>query len=143
MIIETTLNIQAMILTKINQAAQLSGTTRTFVIVTLMKKVMNETQNQVLCGARVRYQDRRKPDDWHTFHVQLKPDEYEYILDLRKLMKMSVSYILAYAVEKFIDELILKKDTDNYLYTNYVIVKDIIDDIICWKLIWGYPKNIR
>ena len=70
-------------------------------------------------------------------------EECEYFLDLRKLLKLSVSLILVYAVEKFLDKLLKKNSTDNNRFRNYVFIKDVIDDIICWKFIWVimYPAH--
>jgi hypothetical protein len=142
MFIETTLNIRNTSLEKIHRAAQLSGKTQTEVIVILIKQMMNDSRNQVRCGKRVQYQDRNENDVWHIFHLQLRPDDYEYFLDLRKLLKMSVSLILTRAVEKYIKKLMATKFTDNYQYKNYIIAREVIDNVICWKLIWGYPYNI-
>ena len=94
-------------------------------------------------GKMVQYQKRRNQDEWYTFHLQVREDDYEYFLDLRKLLKMSVSLILAYAVEKYLDKLTKKNSTDNNRYRNYVVIKDVVDNIICWKFIWGFPPNIE
>jgi hypothetical protein len=32
-------------------------------------------------------------------------------------------------------------NTDNYLYRNYILIKKIIDGVICWQTYWGYPKK--
>ena len=73
----------------------------------------------------------------------MRADEYEYFLDLRKILKMSVSLIVAYAVEKFLDMLMKENNTDNNRYRNYIIAREVIDNIICWKLIWGFPRNLK
>ena len=56
---------------------------------------------------------------------------------------MSVSLILAYAVEKFLDKIMKRNGTDNNRYRNYIIIKDVIDDIICWKFILGLSTQHR
>jgi len=33
--------------------------------------------------------------------------------------------------------------TDNYLCKNYIIMQEVIDSIIVWKFIWGYPPNLE
>ena len=75
------------------------------------------------------------------FHLVVREDDYEYLLDLRKFLKMSVSLIIAYAVKKFLGK---NKNniTDNNRYKNYVLVKEMVDNIICWRLFWGYPPSI-
>ena len=140
---ETTLNLRTDILKKIALAAQMKCISRSDMIVILIKQVMNDMSNPGRIGKMVQYQQRIRPDEWHTFHLQLREDDYEYFLDLRKLLKMSVSLILAYAVEKFLDKLLKSNDTDNNRYRNYIVAMEIIDNIICWKLIWGFPPSIE
>ena len=140
---ETTLNIRTDISEKIALAARLKGISRSEMIAILIKKVMDDISDPGRMGKMVQYQNRRNPDEWHTFHLQVREDDYEYFLDLRKLVKMSVSLILAYAVEKFLDKLLKNNNTDNNRYRNYIIIKDVIDNIICWKFIWGFPPNIE
>ncbi|OHD64061.1 MAG: hypothetical protein A2176_08595 [Spirochaetes bacterium RBG_13_51_14] len=143
MFIETTFNIHTVYLRKINNAARTFRMSRTEIIIILLKKMMHDAQNPQVFGKRVRYQNRIASENWHTFHARLRPDDYEYFLDLRKFLKMSVSCILANAVEKHLSKLKRINNTDNYLYRNYVLVKEMIDNIVCWKLLWGYPTNIR
>jgi hypothetical protein len=140
---ETTLNIHTDISKKITRAAQTRGISRSEMIAILIKKVMDDVSNPGRMGKMIQYQKRSRPDEWQTFHLYVREDDYEYFLDLRKLLKMSVSLILAYAVEKYLFKLLKKDSTDNNRYRNYVIIKDVIDDIICWKFIWGFPPNIE
>lgn len=139
---ETTINIHSDVLEKITLAAKLQKTSRFKLIITLIKETMNDISDPGQFGTLVTYQKRSNPGDWHIFHIQLRMDDYEYLLDLRKLLKMSVSLILSYAVKKYLKKIFSCNRTDNYRYRNYVIIKDIIDNIICWKFIWGYPPNI-
>lgn len=139
---ETTLNIHDDILNRIAVAARSKGISRSELIIMLIKKVMDDIPDPGQFGTLVRYQKREKPDKWRTFHLQVRMDDYEYMLDLRKLLKMSVSLILAYAVKKYLINIINNKNTDNYHYCNYLIIKDRIDNITYWKLVWGYPHNI-
>jgi hypothetical protein len=140
---ETTLNIRTDITEKINIAARSRAISRSEMIVILIKKVMIDISDPGRMGRLVRYQERCRPEEWHTFHLQVREDDYEYFLDLRKLLKMSVSLILAYAVEKFLSRLLKTNSTDNNRFRNYIIIREIVDDIICWKFIWGFPPNIE
>ena len=140
---ETTLNIHADILKQIARAAQANGISLSEMIVLLIQKATADIANPGRVGRMVQYQGKRSPREWHVFHVQVREDMYEYWLDLRKLLKMSVSLILAYAVKKFLCKLMKINCTDNYLYKNYIIVKEVIDSVIVWKFIWGYPPNLE
>jgi hypothetical protein len=93
-------------------------------------------------GRRVKYQERQRPEEWLTFHLQVREDEYEYLLDLRKLCKMSVSLLLAYAVRKYLGRVLETIGTDNYQFKNYLIIRDIFNGVICWRLFWGFPPHL-
>jgi hypothetical protein len=143
MFIETTINISHDCLNKISDAARLSGKSRTEIIIHLMKNVMDVREPQVRCGRSVQYQGKAAWDNWRTVHVRFRPDDYEYFLDLRKLLKMSVSLILSIAVNKYLKRLMHENKADNYQVTNYVVLKKIINGITHWILIWGFPPNIE
>ncbi len=140
---ETTLNMHIDVLEKITRAAQKRGISRSKLIVQLIKNVMHDIPDPGRMGRLVKYQERSRPENWHTFHIHLRIDDYEYLLDLRKLLKMSVSSILVYAVETYLGKLMNTKGTDNNRYKNYIIMRELIDDIICWKFIWGFPPNLE
>ncbi len=140
---ETTLNLHNSILEKLARAASIKRISRSEMIILLLKNAMNEIPDPGRLGMMVRYQKKSRPEDWHRFHLRLRMDEYEFFLDLRKLLKMSVSLILAYAVNKFLNSILKNNITDNNRYKNYIIIKEYIDSIICWKFIWGYPRNIE
>jgi hypothetical protein len=143
MFIETTINIQIDCLIKLSEAARHTGRSRSGIIMHLMKYVMDIRQEQVRCGTRVRYQERDMDDRWQAMHVKLRPDEYEYLLDLRKLLKMSVSLILSIAVKKFLKHLMQNKNADNYQFKNYMVAKRVINGLTHWTFIWGFPFNIE
>lgn len=138
---ETTININLEIMKKIENASKKLEISCSDVIIILMKNVMADLKNHEDLGIMVRYQ-KSSPGNWHVFHINLRQDDYEYFLDLRKLMKMSVSNILAYAVMKYLIIIRRKNITDKYLFKNYVIFKELIDSVITWRLVWGFPPII-
>ncbi len=138
----TTINIHSEILDKISVAARERGISRSAMIIMLVKQSMPNIADPGRLGSLVRYQEKRKRDDWHVFHIKLRADDYEYLLDLRKLLKMSVSLILAVMVKKYLGENSPEMG-DNYRFRDYIISKEVIDDVICWKFIWGFPPNIE
>lgn len=140
---ETTLIIDKNILAEISVAAKSHGISRSGMIIYLIKKIMDYIPDPDRLGRMVQYQERKGKDNWHTFHLYLREDDYEYFLDLRKLFKMSVSLILAFAVKKFLNRSIGKINTDNYTYRNYVVIRELINGIVSWRLLWGWPCNLE
>lgn len=140
---ETTVNMRTDILIRIYRAAALYGISRTGIILLIVKEMMKQIPDPESTGTMVRYQNSGRPEDWHTFHLRVRMDEYEYLLDLRKLFKMSVSLIIAYGVDRYLDKLMKGNGTDNNRFANYVVIREIAENIICWRLYWGYPNNIE
>lgn len=139
---ETTLNLHASTLDRITAAARAKGVTRSALIRMLFKRIMNDVSAPDTIGIVVRYQGRHRPEEWHVFHLQMRPDEYEYFLDLRKLLKMSVSLILAIAVKKYLNEKEVLL-TDNYRYKDYTIIKMTTGNMPTWIFIWGYSTTME
>lgn len=143
MLIETTMYVHKSILNMLDERAETDGRTRIFIIKLLMQRVMQDNQQMIKINSRIKYQGRDEKDNWQRIHVVLNEYEYEYYLDLRKFFKMSVSFILAYAAIKYLDELLdWGNNTDNYLYRNYIFIKESIDGIVCWKTYWGIPLKL-
>ena len=137
---ETTVNMRKDILRQIARAAEFKGISQSEMIVLLIKNVMNEITDPTTLGRMVRYQERSSASDWHTFHVCLRMEDYEFVQDLRKIRKMSISLIIAYAVKKYLIQVLQQNNnTDNYRFTIYLITREVIDSSICWRIIWGNP----
>ncbi len=145
--IDTTLHVHKSIMETLNKSAEETGRAKTIIIKLLMQRVMNNSQKMIKSFSRIQYQGRDVKEKWHRLHIALNEYEYEYYLDMRKFYKMSVSYILAYAVRRYLREIInelIDKNfrTDNYLYKNYAFMKYTIDEIICWRIYWGIHPQI-
>ena len=138
----TTMNVHTAILSKILRTAQSNNKTHSEIILLLLGKVKIDMPVPFVFGKMVKYQERRKCNDWHTLHLELRDEEYEYLLDLRRLLKMSVSLILAVAVDKYLHNIDNIINSDKYLMRNYVLILEVINEIEHWRHIWGYPHNI-
>lgn len=146
MLFETTMHIHTNTLEMLNRGAAITGRTRTFIIKLLMQRMMSDNQKLLQSHSRVKYQAREAKENWHQLHMSMNEYEYEYYLDMRKFFKMSVSFILAFAVRRYLDEVLneLLNDsniTDNYRYHNYIFIKKLIDGVICWQIYWGMPQK--
>lgn len=144
---ETTINIHKNIMKMLDKGTETTRKSRTFIIKSLMQRMMSDNQKMLKSYSRIKYQRRDEKENWQQLHLILNEYEYEYYLDMRKLFKMSVSFILAYAVVRYLDEVMNELtnrniDTDNYTYRNYIFVRKTIDNIICWHLYWGIPEKL-
>jgi len=140
---ETTINIHEDILNKIIQVAKIKGLTRSEMISAFLIQVMGDVREPKPIGRLIRYQQRHRPEEWHTVHVTWRLDLYEYLQDLRRLFKLSVSLMLADAVRRYLSRLLKKNVADNYRFMNYMLIKETIDNITCWRHIWGFPPDLN
>ena len=138
----TTLNIHTDVFFKLTQASIILKKSRRDIIVILLMRIMRDIHKFRRGFATVKYQPDDLKEKWHCFPIKFKFDENEFWTDLRKVSKYSVSYLLAIAVDNYLDELMLgnKKNIYNYIYfKNYVLYREVIDGIICWQSYWGFP----
>jgi hypothetical protein len=146
---ETTLNLHVDVLRKITLESKKRGISRSAMIIFLLKKSMEKISNPGRLGSLVHYQMRSMPEEWHAFHIKLRVDDYEFMLDLRKLLKMSVSLILARAAERFlqrspqtITNYFKKYKADRNRFRNYVVIGEVVSHVVSWRFLWGFPPNI-
>ncbi|MBN1496132.1 MAG: hypothetical protein JXA07_05145 [Spirochaetes bacterium] len=142
--IQTTINVNNRVLDKINYASNILKISRTDVIRILLKRFLDDRNKVRICESPVKYQPRDDNVDWSTFHLCLRQDEYELYLDLKKVYKMSVSFIVAYAVKKYLFKIIQLLEnatdetiTDNYLFHNYLFCFQETNGVKILKIYWG------
>ncbi len=140
--IATTLYVHKNILYRLDAGEGMSGRSRSSIIKLLIQKVMNDNGKMIKANSRVKYQERDLKENWSRVNIVFNEYEYEYCQDLRKFFKMSVSLILAYAVLIYLDEVVREKgSTNNYYYCNYILIRKVIDNVICWQIYWGIPPD--
>ena len=140
MIIETTININ---IYKLSMASMITRRSKRYIISSLLRRLSYDHDKIALSWVRVKYQMRDVQEHWRCLHLALTPDEYEFFIDLRKVCKQSLSRLINYAVEKYLDGLInrIKECTDNYQYRNYAFSRITIDGVVCLIHYWGIPTT--
>jgi len=134
--IETTLNVNVKNMEIISTEAEKAGISRSEFIVNLLKLVMVYDVKKAEVLSTVKYQQSTDNCSWHRFHITLKAEDYEFFLDLRKFMKLSVSRIVAFAVNKYIIQVSSKRITDNCSFSSYSINRIIDKNVIEWQIKW-------
>lgn len=122
--IETTINIEKKLLFQLNEVSESFNISKSKLLCMLMQEFTQDPMCKPAVYCRVKHQKKSDKKIWHKLHVSFREDFYEKALDLRKLCKLSVSFLCALAIRKFLQKLINKlngdKDTDNYI-SQYVI----------------------
>lgn len=145
--IETTVCMSLANIERLGWASRVTGLSLAHIVRALLERMMLDKRVRTGLWGRVRYQARGADNNMCRLHVAFREDVYEYNLDMRKAYKMSVSLILAIAIERYLDSVVRELSgtggsTDNYRFNSYVISKDIVDGVICWKSYWGFPTKI-
>jgi hypothetical protein len=144
MLIETTININNKILQRVLNASGRLECPRRTIISWLLARLSEDSGMSPVSWSRIRYQERDAAKNWEDSHLYLTPVEYELFLDLKKVYKMSGSYLISYAINKYISELIKKnlEIADNYRFANYGLSCLVVKNIICWIQYWGIPPQL-
>ncbi len=106
-------------------------------------------ENQKICftaSRRIKYRERQGAGSWKRMHIMLTPYDYEIILDLKKYGKMSLAMMIEFSIknyfERFVESVLKKQKTDNYLYANYHFEVTTEDNIFSYSVYWGFPPKI-
>lgn len=144
MLIETTININSNLLLRVHNVSGKPGRSRRIVISWLLGRLSGDREMPLVSWSRIRYQERDKERNWEESHLYLTPVEYELFLDLKKVYKMSGSYLIAFAIEKYLNELLLQNAgiADNYRFANYGLSRFVVNKVVCWTQYWGVPPKL-
>jgi hypothetical protein len=142
--IATTLNIHRDVLTQIKDTSILFDKAQREIIVLLLMRMMRNHYKFRKMFCTVKYQRKDVKTNWRCFHIKFREDENEFFVDMRKFCKISVSYLLAIAVNKYLDELIesFDKPVDNYhRFKDYVLLHEEVEGVFSWRIYWGFPYD--
>lgn len=141
---ETTININKEIYDKISEAAKKYGVSRSKLVAMLLARFVQKNRKRQLTHGTVRYQPSQPKENWKALHVTLPAHMHDFFDDVRKLWKMSVSFLVTVAVQKFLTDDFIdaeKEITDNYWWGAHTIVQfenNGLQYILCC---WGIPEK--
>ncbi len=137
----TTVNLNLYISNLITNAALLRNISDSEMIVILLKKVLVDLQQPIRMWRLVEYQKRRTHKDWKPVHVNYNENEYEYFMDLKKILKKSLSLIITQAAKKYLKSINDEKKSYNNLCDVYIVAQEYINSTRCLKFLWGFPPQ--
>ncbi len=139
MIIDTTVNISKKnrkIIDKISNDFKIS---KNEVIIYLIQQYLNTINNDPKIFSRVSYQPRDSFAEWKAIHVYFSPGFYEKCSDLRKIFKLSLSYIIAIAINQYSSNN-QQNRLDNYPVQYFFFYKNN-QNCSTISIIWGIPSQ--
>jgi hypothetical protein len=149
--IRTTINIKEDTLSALIDASLELGLPETDVIKLLMMNTHldNKSDNKYLkMFSIVKYQVRDPEAKWFCMHISLTSFEYEHFIDMRKMFKMSVSHIITFALQKYLNTL-LKNQSKNKKGDNnppiyfpfYIFYVDFVHGVKSYIISSELPKK--
>ncbi|MCP4134776.1 MAG: hypothetical protein GY754_27625 [bacterium] len=143
-LIDTTINISLINFEKLESAAESLKIARSRLVELLVRRVMEEEPFDLIMFKRVKYQVRDEDDSWYRCHVKFDSSIYENCLDLRKVYKLSVSAIIAFAINNFLDDLLLsgalRIQVESYHHA-YLFGEGKPDGVKSFVTFWGVPTQ--
>ncbi len=142
--VKTTIHICAKDAAKLARAEKRLNIGRKELISALVNHFARRRKDQLKLWGRVRYQPPRDRSEWRRLHITIRGDEYEFFIDVRKVHKLSVSFIVAYAINNYLDIIFTPggNEGDNYPYYDYAIKKFETEGVVCCLLCWGIPHKL-
>ena len=146
--IGTTLSVKKSILERFEEAVERTGLSKSKLFVLIIKHSLKCKMNQAVSMKSVKYQEKGTSDKLERMHVVVSGKDYEYMSDIRKMLKETVSLFFANAVNECLDEIITAiindnlKEMDNYLTAGYISQCNWSDTTVKWTFYWGIPRNL-
>jgi hypothetical protein len=147
---ETTINVSAAHRAILTNAAKTMGVSRSWLVRSLVQKAMKQCKGCPAGFVAVRYQERCGTGFRAPMSVCYNERDYEWIIDARRFRKETVSFIIAWAIERY---LVRKNDvsrknslkviTDNYWIAHYFLTFQELPDALCWVICWGKASRIH
>ncbi len=143
MLISTTYNLKADYYDTIVKASLLINLSMSDIVILLMKKVFSNNKKTHMKFSRIKYQKSSGIVVWRHLHASLPNQIYEKSIDIKKILKKSISYYLSEAVDKYLNEIIndyFNDSNDNY-NASYISIIKKIDGIYTHTVIWGFIEE--
>ena len=142
---QSSIYIRDDLLSKLNNAANLLDMKRSRLIEALLIKFMDNTKGGEKTWKMLKYQKIDKGAGAAPICIFWRFDVYERSCDVKKAYKMSVSFVIAVAIENYLDELVReildrldKEGTYNY-NTFYMINAHYHENSFIYTTVWNNP----
>jgi len=140
--IVTTVNIRNDLLDKMISTKQELNISLNKIVRLLLSKALNWRNKSIKTFKSIKYQTKEEDIGWHKLHISLDGALYERCLDMRKLYKLSVSYILSICIKLYLDilnqELEKEQETDNY-HKCYIFFSNYDENVFSFTIFWSLP----
>ena len=141
---QTSFYMSERVFDKLQAASHRTGESICDLISQMMYRYAKDHKARRIAVGTVKYQDRDVNENWKVFRVALDEDDYELYTDMRKVLKRSVSFIIALAVEKYLEAIVnaLLEYLDCYSRLFYAAKGKDSEDHVIWIYKWRIEQKI-
>jgi len=113
------------------------------IVTLLLQKILKDGNCTIRKFIAVKYQDDDPDNNWETLTVNFKEVDYELFTDMRKFFKLSVSLLLAKAIDLFLDSLLseIGEILLNYSDSEWNIRMSDLETGVIWTIFWIKTKQ--
>ncbi len=134
--IKTSVYINTDKLVKVMEYSAANGLTYNEVITLLLKKMQADGGCNIRKFSAVKYQNDDPDKNWVTKTVYFEEICYEFFTDMRKFFKISVSFLLAKAIDLFLETILMEENQRNYADHDWDITRKEDDFSEIWTIFW-------
>lgn len=140
--IRTSLNLSVEAYLKLRETANKQGMEIETIIISLMRYLAVKFRTNLEKRKAVKYQDQKGHGGWKCVRVRWEGDEYEFLIDLRKVHKISVSKLVNDAIITYLNKSFsfIDQVLNNYPKHEYTISKSISHNTIICTFKWIFPQ---
>ncbi len=135
----TTVNLPARIYEKLHDVSRKSGISPNEVMRKALKKLVPELGKEKFENCTIKYQSPE--DDWNNQHITISQVEYDTFMDIKKVIRLSFSYLVTMAIEKYSDIIDTVENCFSFYDTAYLKQLKILNDIRIYSFCWGIPDE--
>jgi hypothetical protein len=137
----TTVNLSCDNVKILKESAQNLNISTHEIITLLMQTAFSGNSLDCKAFKGICYQEKAQDSEWKRFHVTFEPHVYELGLDCRKFFKVSVSFLISFAICNYLDQITGNANirVDNYP-SNYIFIARMFDDVQGFMVFWGIPE---
>ncbi len=141
--IKTSVYINVDKLLKVVEFSMANGLSYSEVITLLLRKLQLDGDCNIKKFSAVKYQDDDPDKNWVVKTVYFEEICYEFFTDMRKFFKISVSFLLAKAIDLFLTTILSEENQRNYTDHDWDISRKEEKCSEIWTILWKNTLNCR
>ena len=141
--IKSSVNINTEKLSRLETFSEVNDLSVNEIVSLLLRKILKDGNNVAIKFSAVKYQDDDPDKNWVVKTVYFEEICYEFFTDMRKFFKISVSFLLAKAIDLFLTTILSEENQRNYTDHDWDISRKEEKCSEIWTILWKNTLNCR